>query len=129
MQPMHLPPAAASPARRCGSCCEHFIPDITHSEVAYIAAYLLFELKDEEMIERVYRHSGADARCIGRIRPSITGVSGTPLICRLHASTPTMTNTAKRSFDPAKYAETNTMPKHLDERVVTMQDLPTAYAP
>ncbi|HPY45921.1 MAG TPA: YkgJ family cysteine cluster protein [Sphaerochaeta sp.] len=109
----------------CGSCCEHFIPDITHSEAAYIAAYLLFELKDEEMIERVYRHSGAGCPLYRADTPFHCSVyPARPLICRLYASSAYHDKYGKALFRSCKYEETNTMPKHLsfDEQVVTMQD-------
>lgn len=109
----------------CGSCCEHFIPDITHSEAAYIAAYLLFELKDKEMIERVYRHSGAGCPLYRADTPFHCSVyPARPLICRLYASSAYHDKYGKALFRSCRYEEAETMPKYLyfDEHVVTMQD-------
>jgi Fe-S-cluster containining protein len=109
----------------CGSCCEHFIPDITHSEAAYIAAYLLFELKDEEVIEKVYRHSGSGCplyRSGTFFHCSV--YPARPLICRLYASSAYHDKYGKALFRSCKYEKTETMPGllHFDEHVVTMQD-------
>ena len=39
----------------CGTCCEHFNPDITTLEASLVAAHLLVDSEKRPLIERLYR--------------------------------------------------------------------------
>lgn len=71
----------------CGTCCEHFEPDVLEIEALYLAAWLLDNKTDEE-IQDVLTINSTLAGCILRLnegpwRCSVYG--GRPLICRLFA--------------------------------------------
>ena len=72
----------------CGSCCEHFVPDITRSEALLIAAYILCSKEKDALMDRLESGNGdgcplfdlhdADHHCtIYPVRP---------LICRMFLS-------------------------------------------
>ena len=69
----------------CGSCCEHFFPDITMAEAEYLAMGILFEGREEEVLEKL--HSIKDRTSCPLYRKdnpyhcSVHAVR--PLICRL----------------------------------------------
>lgn len=76
----------------CGSCCEHFVPDITSSEALIIASYMLFGDKKEILREKMKDWNPSNLSCpmydawnkehhcmIYEIRP---------LVCRMFASCP-----------------------------------------
>ena len=109
----------------CGACCEHFIPDVTHSEALYTAAYLLFELRDEELITKVRTHTGPGCPLYRNDTPFHCSVyPARPLICRLYAASAYHDKYGKTLFRSCKYEETETMPKllYFEEAVPTMQD-------
>ncbi len=39
----------------CGTCCEHFIPDITSREALLASLYLLYVRKDQRLFDALYR--------------------------------------------------------------------------
>lgn len=109
----------------CGACCEHFIPDVTYSEALYTAAYLLFELGDEELITKVRNHTGLGCPLYRSDTPFHCSVyPARPLICRLYAASGYHDKYGKALFRSCKYEETETMPKllYFEEAVPTMQD-------
>ena len=42
----------------CGSCCEHFVPDITRSEALLIAAYILGSKERDVLMDRLGAENG-----------------------------------------------------------------------
>lgn len=47
----------------CGTCCEHFIPDLSEIEASLIAAYLLYVKQDERFSERLQGTSEQSGAC------------------------------------------------------------------
>lgn len=72
----------------CGSCCEHFVPDITRSEALLISAYILGSKERDVLMDRLGSENGdgcpmydpndADHHC--------TIYAVRPLICRMFLS-------------------------------------------
>jgi len=69
----------------CGHCCEHFVPDVTRLEAAFLAIGLIAEGKDEEVLERIKSNEHPE-RCMF-FNPDgeyhCTVYKWRPLICRL----------------------------------------------
>ena len=113
----------------CGTCCEHFMPDITASEARLVAAYLLFVVKDLDLIERVKAFAGnskgpcplyrADSPYHCSVYPA------RPLICRLFGACAYQDKNGNARFRRCRYNIEQTMPYSLtleDEDVPVMQD-------
>lgn len=90
----------------CGTCCEHFIPDILPVEASYLAAWLVRN-RPEQALEitnngfpkqnpsfiggcPLYNHDDTEAHC--------TVYPGRPLICRLFAFSGTRGKTGEAAF-------------------------------
>lgn len=89
----------------CGTCCEHFIPDVTYLEASLIAAYLLFIKKDASLIslmDPTYEGEGCPLynkeeayHC--QIYPVRT------MVCRLFGAAPSKTKYNTPIFRKCKY--------------------------
>ncbi|NLZ77712.1 MAG: YkgJ family cysteine cluster protein [Spirochaetales bacterium] len=109
----------------CGSCCERFIPDITHSEAVYIAAHLIFELGDDEIIERIHRHDGSGCPLYRSDTPFHCSVyPARPLVCRLYGSSAYHDKYGNTLFRSCRFVKAETTPRlpHFGEHVVRVQD-------
>ncbi len=112
----------------CGTCCEHFMPDITTSEARLVAAYLLFTKADPLLIERVRsfvgNHEGPCPlyRFDSPYHCSVYPVR--PLICRLFGACATQDKHGNAVFRRCRYNVEQTMPLFLsfDHDVPVMQD-------
>lgn len=107
----------------CGTCCEHFVPDITASEAVFVAAYILFEMNDPEL--RTLPQSSSGCPLYRPDSPYHCSVyPARPLICRLYAASAYHDKYGKTLFRSCKYEETKQMPAliHFEKAVVTMQD-------
>lgn len=112
----------------CGTCCEHFMPDITTTEARLVAAYLLFIKKDEALIERVKESEGnttgpCPLYCFNTpyhcsVYPS------RPLICRLFGACANHDKNGNAVFRRCRYNVEKTMPEFLTlgGEVTVMQD-------
>ncbi|MHC1693572.1 MAG: YkgJ family cysteine cluster protein [Sphaerochaetaceae bacterium] len=70
----------------CGTCCEHFVPDLTEAEASLIAAYLLLVKEDLSLVEALRKHDGQTAPCplYNAVSPFHCAVyPARGLICRL----------------------------------------------
>ncbi len=70
----------------CGTCCEHFYPDITNLEAEYMAFGLIFQEKDQEVLDMIHSIKEEPKSCPLYRKDSayhctIYGIR--PLICRL----------------------------------------------
>ena len=70
----------------CGSCCEHFYPDITNLEAEYMAFGLIFQEKDQEVLDMIRSIKEEPSSCPLYKKDSayhctVYGVR--PLVCRL----------------------------------------------
>ena len=71
----------------CGSCCEHFVPDITEREAEYLAFGLISEGRAETVLEKVSQTDHDNPPCplydIDNKEHHCTVYPYRPLICRL----------------------------------------------
>lgn len=75
----------------CGTCCEHFVPDITEAEANYLALYIIENKREEEVLGRFLDFSeDKKGPCPLYNKDSAFHCSvyqARPLICRLFGST------------------------------------------
>jgi uncharacterized protein len=92
----------------CGTCCEHFVPELTEAEASLIAAYILFIKEDEGLIERLRRHDGrAPCPLYDADSPyHCTVYPARGLVCRLFGACPSEDKSGSPVFRKCKY---NTM--------------------
>ncbi len=119
-------------ATGCGTCCEHFMPDITALEARLVAAYLLLIKKDTDLIYRIVeaKHSQSGPCPLYRFdSPYHCSVyPARPLICRLFGVCANADKAGNGIFRRCRYNKEETMPKELrfGPEVPVMQDY--AYA-
>lgn len=112
----------------CGTCCEHFMPDITASEARLVAAYLLFIKKDLSLIENVYEsvgnHEGPCPLYLSNTPYHCSVYPARPLICRLFAACATQDKQGEAVFRRCKYDREGCMPSFIrfEGDVPVMQD-------
>ncbi len=115
-------------AQGCGTCCEHFMPDITAGEARLVAAYLLFIKKDCALIEKVRQSIGNQEGPCPLYRfdsPFHCSVyPARPLICRLFGACAYQDKNGAAVFRRCKYNVEKTMPEYIsfDRDVPVMQD-------
>ena len=112
----------------CGTCCEHFMPDITTAEARLVASYLLFIKKDEALIAKVEEAKGNttgpcplysfDDPYHCSVYPS------RPLICRLFGACASRDKNGNAVFRRCRHNVEKTMPAflNLENGVAVMQD-------
>ncbi|HKL59038.1 MAG TPA: YkgJ family cysteine cluster protein [Sphaerochaeta sp.] len=116
----------------CGTCCEHFMPDITALEARLVAAYLLLIKKDTALIYKlVDAKSATSGPCPLYQSDSPYHCSvypARPLICRLFGVCANGDKSGNGVFRRCRYNGEETMPRHLTfgPEVPVMQDY--AYA-
>ncbi|MGH0053232.1 MAG: YkgJ family cysteine cluster protein [Sphaerochaetaceae bacterium] len=112
----------------CGTCCEHFMPDITASEARLVAGYLLFVKQDTSLIEAVAMAKGNKSGPCPLYNPDspfhCTVYPVRPLICRLFGACATQGKAGRAVFRRCRYNTEATMPLQLvlDEDAPVMQD-------
>lgn len=115
-------------ANGCGTCCEHFMPDITASEARLVAAYLLFIKQDAALIQKVRQSIGNEKGPCPLYRfdsPFHCSVyDARPLICRLFGACAYQDKNGSAVFRRCKYNIQKTMPDYVDFSVdvPVMQD-------
>jgi len=110
----------------CGTCCEHFNPDITALEASLVAAYLLLDEQKRPLIERLYNEGADDGPCPLYDPESpfhCTVYEVRPLICRLFGASASLDKGGKAVFRRCKYNSEETMPALIsfDRPVATLQ--------
>lgn len=110
----------------CGTCCEHFNPDITTLEASLVAAHLLVDGEKRHLIERLYREGVDEGPCplYDQDTPyHCTVYAVRPLICRLFGSSSSSDKNGRPTFRRCKYNREETMPLSLtfDKSVPMMQ--------
>ncbi len=116
----------------CGTCCEHFMPDITALEARLVAAYLLLVNKDNALIGKMVDATIATTGPCPLYRydsPYHCSVyPARPLICRLFGVCASGDKEGNGVFRRCRFNEEETMPLRLDfgPEVPVMQDY--AYA-
>lgn len=112
----------------CGTCCEHFMPDITAIEARLVAAYLVFIKQDEQLIQSLANQEGKETGPCPLYRfdsPYHCSVyAARPLICRLFGACASQGKNGNAIFRRCRYNVEQTMPLFLDikEEVPVMQD-------
>ena len=90
----------------CGTCCEHFIPDIYQVEARYLALGLILEGKAEEARERIEKWKKDSGYCPLYDFDSdyhCTVYKYRPLICRLFGATASKDKEGRPCFRKCKY--------------------------
>ena len=112
----------------CGTCCEHFMPDITALEARLVAAYLLLSKGDASLI---YKLVEAKSQVTGPCplyrfdHPHHCSIyPARPLICRLFGACANADKEGNGVFRRCRYNKEETMPLLLSfgPEVVVMQD-------
>lgn len=115
-------------AEGCGTCCEHFMPDITTAEARLVAAYLLFVKRDKALMDRVLEFAGNTTGPCPLYRfdsPYHCSVyPARPLICRLFGACANQDKEGNAIFRRCRFNKEETMPLLLKfaEDVPVMQD-------
>ena len=99
----------------CGTCCEHFMPDITGLEARMVAAYLLLIRNDLPLIDTLEHSLGSDhCPLFDPENPHHCKVyAARPLICRLFGACASLSKDGVAEFRHCKYNAVKTMPEHL----------------
>ena len=89
----------------CGTCCEHFVPELTEAEASLVAAYIILIKEDESLVERLRNHDG-EAPCPlfdvdSPYHCTIYPARG--LICRLFGACPSEDKNGSPVFRKCKY--------------------------
>ncbi len=91
----------------CGTCCEHFNPDITTLEADYIAVGLIYAGRDEEVLRQLHEHAGWDHCPLYRpdnpFHCSIYALR--PLVCRLFGASAVKDKNGKPTFRNCRWNE------------------------
>ena len=113
----------------CGTCCEHFIPELTEAEASLIAAYILFVKKTPELIDLLasvdepgsqcplYR-ADSDYHCI--VYPARA------LVCRLFGACPSEDKYRRPVFRKCKYNVAMDTPIFVKAEDITLSNLDIA---
>lgn len=110
----------------CGTCCEHFFPDITMAEAEYLAMGILFEGREDEVLEKL--HSIKDRSFCPLYRKdspyhcTVYGVR--PLICRLFGFSAVRDKNGHPAFGDCKWntkklnLRSDDLEKHSDDLAI-----------
>ena len=92
----------------CGTCCEHFIPDVSEVESKYLALGLITEGKSDEVRERIKKWNPESGYCPLYDFDNdyhCTVYKYRPLICRLFGATASKNKDGRPCFRRCKYNE------------------------
>ncbi|MFA7119469.1 MAG: YkgJ family cysteine cluster protein [Sphaerochaetaceae bacterium] len=98
----------------CGTCCEHFMPDITVLEARMVAAYLVLVKKDLLLIDKVQNSDQPFCPLYEGNNPHhCTVYAARPLVCRLFGACASRNKNGIAEFRRCRFNEGETMPEHL----------------
>lgn len=113
----------------CGSCCEHFLPDISQAEALELAVFLLYIKKDGALIRRLEECGGQTEAPCPLYRADTPfhcqAYAARPLICRLFGACANSDKNGNAVFRRCKFNPTDSMPEFLnigDSRPAEMAD-------
>jgi Fe-S-cluster containining protein len=103
----------------CGTCCEHFIPELTELEASLIGAYLLFVKQDPSVVARLDAFDASSGTCpLYNPEPpyhcTVYPVRG--MICRLFGACPSEDKFGSPIFRKCKYNNDVESPLVLDAK-------------
>jgi uncharacterized protein len=90
----------------CGTCCEHFLPELSEVEASLMAAYILLIKQDNVLIERLQSHDGENSPCPLYTDESMEHCLVYPargLICRLFGACPSEDKSGLPVYRKCKY--------------------------
>lgn len=89
----------------CGSCCEHFNPDITEVEALFVAYGLISEKKEKEVLEKLEKSEKGYCPLYNKddLEHHCTIYKYRPLICRLFGFSSTLDKEQKPVYRACKY--------------------------
>ena len=90
----------------CGSCCAHFIPDVTPSEALIIGAHVLFGEKKDLLLERLQEDALPQIVCPffdPWSEHHCMVYSVRPLVCRMFNSCASRDKNGEPSFRPCRF--------------------------
>ncbi|MBR1919780.1 MAG: YkgJ family cysteine cluster protein [Spirochaetales bacterium] len=98
----------------CGSCCEHFMPDITPLEARMIASYILLMTKDFSLVDKVQQIGLGHCPLYDRENPYHCQVySVRPLVCRLFGQCASRAKDGSKVFIRCRFEGGKAMPEKL----------------
>lgn len=115
-------------ASGCGTCCEHFMPDITALEARLLASYLLLAKREgallSELVSSREQTTGPCPLYQAEDPYHCSVYPARPLICRLFGACATADKGGNGVFRRCRYNKEETMPSHLafGPEVSVMQD-------
>ena len=92
----------------CGSCCEHFYPYITNLEADYMAFGLIFQGKDQEVLNKIRSIKEEPQSCPMFIKDSpyhCIAYGVRPLLCRLFGTSAAKDKAGKPVFRNCRWKE------------------------
>lgn len=112
----------------CGTCCEHFVPELTALEASLIAAYILFVKNDPALIKCLEDHTLLDAVCplynpSSAFHCTIYPVRG--MICRLFGVCPSSDKTGLPIFLKCKHNQDANQTEKYESRDFIHGPVPT----
>ncbi len=116
----------------CGTCCEHFEPDVTEAEALYLAAWMLYN--QEETAFAIVEGTFVPAReyedgCIlfdAHSPYHCTVYGGRCLICRIFGFTGDRGKDGNKRWKPCKF-HPEPLPKPLERRQYTQDELVSLF--
>lgn len=117
----------------CGTCCEHFLPELSEVEASFMAAYILLIKQDDALVERLHSHGTENPPCPFYTADSVEHCQVYPargLICRLFGACPSEDKSGLPVFRKCKYNTASDTPAFISAQVFsesaldnfTMQD-------
>jgi len=111
----------------CGTCCEHFLPEISQAEALMVAVYLKFILNDTALINSVLNNEKqTGCPLYNKDNPNhCTVYPARPLICRLFGASTNSDKNGVPVFRKCIFNKTSSMPDKLyitNDRPVEMMD-------
>ncbi len=100
----------------CGTCCEHFLPELSEVEASLMAAYILFIKQDDALVERLQNHDGENFPCPLYTADSPAHCLVYPargLICRLFGACPSENKSGLPVFRKCKYNTATDTPVYI----------------
>lgn len=113
----------------CGTCCEHFIPEITTEEASLVAAYILLVKQDCSLLNRLESFDESSPVCPLYDKDSpfhCTVYPARALICRLFGACPSSDKQNRPIFRRCKYNTRNDTPEFVLPQEFLFEEQPVS---